>query len=341
VITCKVIKELNQKEESEIHELIEISHYSYAINQLPSFLKLFNEKSELLYTLVYDNAFLVGFAGVLERNNEGVIRFGPVCLDENLLNVTEQICNGLKKYRLSQLFIQLPNIDDKSYLSLLKHLGNSQGRIKTLSEQETWVTGRVPIKNKDEDQLMQHVKRNMRYEIRKAMKMGLECRIIENEQDIIHFAKMYEKLFDKRGVDQLFTDCKKSFVKLYEELKQNNNGFFYGAYLEEGKLVGGAIILVHGSTATYKIGATDFEQRKIPIMHNLLFEIIKYAEQSELEFFDLGGLYPFAEEGSQLFHLHKFKNGFQPEIIHYPRYLCIRMNTFIWFFKAIKSKLRI
>jgi len=70
------------------------------------------------------------------------------------------------------------------------------------------------------------------------------------------------------------------------------------------ELLAGILILLHGNSASYRVGWTTEDGRKYNANRVLLWEAVKILKKAEVHYFDLGGVEPSSAQG-----LTKFKEG--------------------------------
>ena len=93
---------------------------------------------------------------------------------------------------------------------------------------------------------------------------------------------------------------------LTEEIKAAlslNEGFILWAYYGVAPIAG-IFVLIHGQTATYRVGWTTHAGRRCNAHNVLLWEAIKHLQRSNVTQFDLGGVEPQTAAG-----LTSFKKG--------------------------------
>ena len=99
-------------------------------------------------------------------------------------------------------------------------------------------------------------------------------------------------------------------TKLLKELTNHNGtNWSFNAYLAESpnfevsstETVGSLVSICHGDTATYLIGSSNLEGRKLNANYLLLWQSIMDAKTFGCKYFDLGGLNSNTPKGNRSF----------------------------------------
>lgn len=176
-----------------------------------------------------------------------------------------------------------------------------------------------------EGELLKNMRKNTRYEIKKAEKEKIKITSSKDPKDIRKFYNL-----------QVETSLRQKFVPfpykyLHEQFKifaENNLAFLYNAHFGK-KLLAQAFIIFYGQEAVYHYGAGTDEGRKHPGAYLIQWEAILEAKKRKLTRYNLWGV---ANNPKHRFYgLSIFKRGFGGEdvdylqaqdlIINYPRYL--------------------
>jgi hypothetical protein len=81
------------------------------------------------------------------------------------------------------------------------------------------------------------------------------------------------------------------FVKAYIACAADHRQAFVVAYAELGKnTVGGMLFLIHGRVASYHVGWSDEEGRRLNVHNALLWQAMAYLKDMGIEVLDLGGV---------------------------------------------------
>ena len=155
--------------------------------------------------------------------------------------------------------------------------------------------------NKSEDELMMSYDGKWRNLLRKAIKFSPKIFKYNNQNDELNeFINFYADFKKKNN----FSGVNDETIKLLSEYK--NDVFKFNLYFikKDNNMISGLLSIVHGNTATYLIGISNYEGRKINANYLLLNQAIMDAKSNNCKFFDLGGLNSRTPAG-----IVRFKNG--------------------------------
>lgn len=309
--------------DSEKDELLSFykDTYNFSIEQYFGFPKLDNSNLTNAYFIQKNNDKIVSFTIIEEENifiwKFAKIQFGPLVIDKiYLYDSIKLLIDIYKELGFSKIVIQ-PSIDhsfDSEILKIkLSKLYNLKFRI-----QDIWSSIILDI-NSSNDEVFSKFSKGHKSAIKQVVKSNLKVvsSSISSNQ-ILQFSLLYEKMWRKQGVNFSSTILNEYFLKILDfSKKQSSICKIYLIENEFGKILGGIIVVYQKSTARYFIGASDFENRTLPIVHYALWEAIIDAKRNNLKNFDFWGYNHFAKEGSALFNINKFKRGFGGDLTFY------------------------
>lgn len=188
------------------------------------------------------------------------------------------------------------------------------------------LTSQIDV-TKSEDELLAGMRKNTRYEVRKALSQNIEVAVTNEPSAIKEFYDI-EVLTSRR---QRFVPF--SYEFLYEQFKVFANAgkaLLYTAKLE-GKLLAQAFIIFYGQEAVYHYGASTDEGRKHPGAYLIQWEVMREAKRRGMKRYNLWGV-SLPEQTNHRFHgISIFKRGFggtdfeylhaRDLIISYPQYI--------------------
>lgn len=309
-----IFSELTTKHKCDIYRLIKDQGVSLLQN--PEWVYLTQTQRKKYYIITYnDSDELVGFSIITVKFWHGIIWFGPICRDEDLL--PEFILNTAQLAKTTNIALLsiVDRFSDKSYCSINASVSTSF-RFSVKQSVAPWATSIIDL-TCSEKLLFSKFSSNHKRAVKKALDKGMLVRQIESETEILLFAQIYEKMYQRRNILPSSSDTKKMFLKLFVLLKQNQLGSFWGIFYEN-LLLGGVIVGYHGKTAFYHFGASDKLSNNFPVMHMLFYEVMLWLKRNNFSQFDLGG-YDIINKDKQLANINRFKDGFGGEIIHYPQ----------------------
>ncbi len=145
----------------------------------------------------------------------------------------------------------------------------------------------------DEDQLLKNLNGKWRNLLRKAMKSDLKVRsILSSDKDFDKLIASYDEMKKKKNFAGIPS-------KLLRELPNHNGtNWSFNAYIAESnnfevsstEITGMLVSICHGDTATYLIGSSNLEGRKLNANYLLLWKSILDAKAFGCKYFDLGGI---------------------------------------------------
>lgn len=186
-----------------------------------------------------------------------------------------------------------------------------------------WSSIEIDLDQKIEE-IWKGIKNNHRSSIKKADKIGLVTKIINNEKDILKLSELYNAMYNERKISRDFKNTSQIFKAIFDDTRLNH--IILGVYLEN-KLIGGVICPIIGKTVYYKFGISDPKHRSKPILHLALYEIIKIGNASGIKTFDLGGYNHFVDEMNQIYKINLFKRSFGGTYTYYPKKMYFKLNT--------------
>lgn len=145
-----------------------------------------------------------------------------------------------------------------------------------------------------EEEILAQMKPNGRYNIKLALRYGVEVSTLKSQEGLKDFLKLYEQTLERNNFEGKNKDYFERLI--YALSTQPGLGeFFFAKY--HNQILSIALVLYYGEVATYLFGASSNSHREMMSGYLLQFEIIKKAKQLGLKSYDLYGIAP-NEEGS-------------------------------------------
>jgi lipid II:glycine glycyltransferase (peptidoglycan interpeptide bridge formation enzyme) len=141
---------------------------------------------------------------------------------------------------------------------------------------------------KSEEDLLAQMKPKTRYNIRLAIKKGVQIEIIENLNDknkIEKFLNLIEKTESRKGVS---FHPREYYRKMLKNISSSNLKLYIAVYKK--RIVAGALLVIYGKVATYLHGASDGRDKNVMAPFLLQWQMIKEAKQVGCESYDFGGV---------------------------------------------------
>lgn len=166
---------------------------------------------------------------------------------------------------------------------------------------------------KSEDELMMDMRKNTRYELRKALAGDIK---VEKTTDPASIRAFYEL--------QLETAQRQKFIPfsypyLYEQFNvfaAQNMAYLYSSYYQD-KLLAQAFIIFYGNEAVYHYGASTQAGREYPGAYLLQWEAIREAKKRGMKRYNFWGITHEHEKNHRFYGLSIFKRGFGGKEVAY------------------------
>ena len=160
-----------------------------------------------------------------------------------------------------------------------------------------WLNGRT------EDELMASFHQKWRYNIRLAVKKGVEVRVCGKEM-VPDFAR----IMLTTGVrDGFVTRPPEYFANMLDNLGEHAR--LYMAF-HEGQPIAGTLAIHYGDKVWYLYGASSNEHRNLMPNYLLQWSMIQWAVETGCSVYDFRGVSGDISEDNPLYGLYKFKKGF-------------------------------
>jgi len=198
-------------------------------------------------------------------------------------------------------FVRLdPMIKDSAEnLSMLKELSLIQAATNIQAERK-WYLDISP----SEDELLQNMKKNTRYSIKRSEREGVT---VKYSKEIKDFDKFW-KLFDETVKRQKFVPHTKNYYETQIKSFPEQYRIFWAEYKKE--IIATALIPFYGNTAFYLHAASTHKYNNTFPSYALLWSAIKDAKSQGLKYFDFWGIAPTDDPKHPWAGFTFFKKGF-------------------------------
>lgn len=240
---------------------------------------------------------------------------GPVC-DVHDEATIKDLIDGVKvlaKQRKAYIFRIDPDVksDDEEFVGIMKKLGFSvKEESKTFDAIQPRYVFRLDISGKTEDEVMAHFESKTRYNIRVALKHGVEVRVAPREE----LETFYNIMIETGMRDNFVTRSLSYFQKMYDCMGEHMR--LYMAYYE-GKAIAGTLAINYGDKVWYLYGASSNSYRNVMPNYLLQWNMIQWAIQSGSRIYDFRGVAGILEKDHPLYGLYRFKKGFNGEFTEF------------------------
>lgn len=165
--------------------------------------------------------------------------------------------------------------------------------------------------SKSEDELLSSMRRQTRYEVRRADKLGIT---VSKSSD--------ETIFKEFHAVQVETARRQNFVPpslktLLAEREAFGDKITIYKAISEGKPVAYGLIIKNGKEADYYEAASTELNRKLPGAYALLWQAMKDLKAEGYERFNLWGIAPAGQPHHRYAGVTTFKTGFGGEVIEF------------------------
>lgn len=200
----------------------------------------------------------------------------------------------------------------------------------------------LDIKDKTEDEVLKSFGSKTRYNIRLAMKKGVE--IEEGTKDDIK--DFYDILIQTSKRDEFTIRDLDYYKRVFECIKPENIRLIFAKY--NGERVGTALNILYGNTEWYVYGASLRKYSNVMPNYLVQWEMIKWAINKKCEYYNFGGASGYYDENAHGYGVYRFKKGFNPELVEFVDELYVVFKPFTntifkmlnWIYANIFSKLR-
>ena len=264
--------------------------------------------------VIVDDFDGVGYAQMIVRDAKRgrylEIPCGPL-LDWTDKNAVKTIINKIseiaKKERCVFVRIRPQLISTTENISLLKKLGFKKSPMHLAAENTVLID-----LTKTEEELLAGMRRQTRYDVRRAEKMGIKITKSDDEDVFRDFHKV-----------QLDTAKRQGFVPpslkalLAEREAFMPNIAIYAATTDKDELIAYGMIIGSGEEADYYEAASTSLNRKLPGAYALLWKAILDAKTNGYKRFNLWGIAPKDQPNHRYAGVTTFKTGFGGAITEY------------------------
>lgn len=188
---------------------------------------------------------------------------------------------------------------------------------------------------KTEDGLLAAMRRQTRYEVRRADKLGITVDWSDDEELYHEFHKV-----------QAETAARQHFVPpnlktlLAERTAFGNQARIYVARTESGEPIAYGLILMDGAEAEYFEAASTDLNRKLPGSYALLWRAMRDLKELGVQRFNLWGIAPPGQKHHRYAGVTTFKTGFGGELVEFMPAEDIVIKKCRYLFNLVIEKLR-
>ncbi len=191
----------------------------------------------------------------------------------------------------------------------------------------------------EEADLLKSFKSKTRYNIRLAERKGVEVEIDNSDETFETFLSLIKETTKRQGfyaheedyyreMWEVLKNGKKQMINNHNELKAD---LIVARY--KGEIITAWMLFWFGKTMYYPYGASTRKYREVMANNLVMWEAIKIAKKRGCLYFDMwGALGPKPNPKHPWYGFHRFKAGYQPELVEY-------MDSYDLVFQPFKYKL--
>ena len=234
---------------------------------------------------------------------------GPVCdlTDRRVLADLKAGVDQLAKATHAHVFKMDPDIriTDEEPIRLFREMGFRQFTGGTGFETiQARFNYRLYLEGRSEEEILMNMTQKTRYNVRVAMKKGVEVKVVGPEY-LDDFVRIMETTGQRDGFS---TRPKSYFARMLDALGEHVR--LYMAFYQ-GQPVSGAITTNYAGKTCYVYGASDNVYRNVMPNYLIQWEMIRWAIQTGCTVYDFQGVSGnITDENDHLYGLYRFKKGF-------------------------------
>lgn len=187
--------------------------------------------------------------------------------------------------------------------------------------------------NKSEDELLKEMRRQTRYEVRRAAKLGITVDWASSEEIFREFHRVQAETATRQHFvppdlktllaertafnDKAASETDKSAQSDKSGHANSNHARIYIARTAEGAPIAYGLILISGAEAEYFEAASTGLNHKLPGAYALQWQVIKDLKKLGVQRYNLWGIAPHGQKNHRYAGVTTFKTGFGGEIVEF------------------------
>ena len=192
-------------------------------------------------------------------------------------------------------------------LAILSNLGLKKSPMHLAAEHTVMID-----LSKSEEELLADMRRQTRYEVRRAEKLGIKV-ITDNSEEMF---KEFHKVQADTAKRQNFVPPNLKTLLAEKEAFQEN-ATIYVAETAEGEKIAYGLIIRSGEEGDYYEAASTPLNRKMPGAYALLWQAMRDLKNQGHSRFNLWGIAPAGQPNHRYAGVTTFKTGFGGEVVEY------------------------
>ncbi len=198
-------------------------------------------------------------------------------------------------------------IKNEKNLAMLSDLGLKESPMHLAAEHTVMID-----LTKDEETLLANMRRQTRYEVRRAEKLGIK--VLKDDSEAI-FKEFHEVQTETAKRQNFIPPDLKTLLAEKEAFGENIK--IYIAETADGEKIAYGLIIKDGREGDYYEAASTELNRKLPGAYALLWKVMRDLKSEGYERFNLWGIAPAGQPNHRYAGVTTFKTGFGGEVVEY------------------------
>lgn len=301
-----------------------------------------NIGKRVFFSGIYQKEKLTGISlSIVENAKRGkylIVPGGPI-FGWNNKKIVNSWIKHIKKIAISNkcVFVRIrPQIiNSKKNRKLLKDFGLSPSPMHLTAETTLQLNLDQPL-----DQILSHMRKNTRYEIKKAKKIGIEVKKSSSLKDIDQF---YQLQLDTARRQKFVPFSKKLLTSEFKTFAAQNQAHLYTAFLDQ-TILAQAMIIHYPTESSYHFGASSLKGRKYPGAYAIQWQAIQDAKKRNIPRYNFWGVVEPEQTKHRFYGVSIFKKGFGGDQVNYIKAHDLVVNPVKYvpnyIFETLRKKLR-
>lgn len=236
-------------------------------------------------------------------------------LQEFLAELREIARSEKCDYFRMQPLLKVDDAFTKNFDTIAKNFGFKPANIHNIDAEKTLVLNINP----EPEVLLQNMRKQTRYNIRRAEKLGVRIISAKDSEAVKNFYQIHHDTTLRQQFKSYSLDFYLDFVDALNSIPESKLSAEVLLADYEGKRIAGAIIVFFGKKAFYSDGGSLTEYAKIPASYLIQWHAIGTAKNYACESYNFwGGVSPDREDTSYPWYgIDLFKRGFGGERVDY------------------------
>lgn len=236
---------------------------------------------------------------------------GPVLdwkKDEKIAKAIQKMLQIAKQQRCAFVRVRPQLLDTPENRDILKSLGAKLSPMHLAAEHTVILDLKKP-----EEELLAAMRRQTRYEVRRAMKLGIEVESGNSEALFQEFHRVQKDTATR----QHFVPPDLKTLLAEREAFAKNAKIYVAKTADEHQPIAYGLILIDGEEAEYYEAASTDLNRKLPGAYALQWQVIRDLKKAGILRYNLWGIAPPNQPHHRYAGVTTFKTGFGGEVVAY------------------------